>query len=166
MSRYGAAIPTWTTGTGVADATQIPDGNYHDIQSGGASQRNEVREIYIGGQATSAAAALFVFGRLTTLCTSLTATRLAALDAQASPQTTGPTAFGTCGTSKPSRNTTSGCLLNLSMNLFGGIVRWYAGPDEVISFHSLTAPNADISLNLFTGSTSGSVGTNIVFEQI
>ena len=167
MSRWAAAIPSWTTGTGTADATAISDGAHHSISNGNnATQRGEIREIYIGGQATASAPAYFVFGRNTTVSTTLTATRLAALDPATANLVSMPTAFATAGTSKPSRHTTSGMLLNLSMNGFGGIVRWYAGPDEVIGFVGTSAGLNELTLSCFTGSTSGLVGTNIVFEVV
>lgn len=166
MARFAAVIPSWTTGTGTADATAIADGAHHSISSGSATQRGEIREIYLGGQATASAPAYFVFGRTTTVSTTLTATRLAALDPSTANLVSMPTAFATAGTSKPSRHTTSGMLLNLSFNGFGGIVRWYAGPDEVIGYYGTAAGSNELSLNCFTGSTSGLVGTNIVFECI
>ena len=166
MARWAAAIPTWTTGSGTADATAITDGSHHSISSGSSTQRGEIREIYLGGQATASAPMLFVFGRNTTVSTTLTGTRLAALDPSTANLTSMPTAFGTAGTSKPSRHTTSGCLLNLSFNGFGGIVRWYAGPDEVIGYYGTAAGSNELTLSCFTGSTSGLVGTNIVFEVV
>ena len=169
MARWASNVPSWTTGTGTADATAISDAAHHSIQSGTATQRGEIREIYIGGQATASAPAYFVFGRNTTVSTTVTSTqsqKLAAIDPSTADLVANPKGFNAAGTSKPSRHTTSGMLLNLSMNGFGGIVRWYAGPDEVIGYYGTAAASNELTLSCFTGSTSGLVGTNIVFEVI
>ncbi len=168
MSRWAAVIPSWTTGTGNADLTAMTDATHHSISSGSATQRGEIREIYIGGQApTTSTPAWFVFGRNTTVSTTLTGcTHVASLDPSTATLVSAPTAFGSAGSSKPSRSSTTGMLLNLSMNLFGGIVRWYAGPDEVIGYYGTAAGSNELTLSTFTGSSSGLVGTNIVFEVV
>ncbi len=165
MARWAAAVPTWTP-VAVADTTNYTDGGHHTIQGGSTTQRGEMREIYLGGQATASAALYMVFGRTSTTGTSLTATRLAALDPSTAALTSAPTAYGTSGTSKPQRSSTLGMLLNLSFNAFGGIVRWYAGPDEVISYLGNTASLGELSLSEFTGGGSGAIGSNIVFETL
>jgi hypothetical protein len=165
MARWAAALPTWTP-TAVADSVAMTDGGHHTIQGGTTTQRGELREVYLGGQAGASTPTFMVLGRTSTVGTTLTATRLAALDPATALLVSGPIPYATSGTSKPCRSSTLGMLLNLSFNAFGGIVRWYAGPDEVISYLGNTASLGELSLNAFTGGTAGLLGSNIVFETL
>ncbi len=165
MARWAANIPTWTP-VAVADTTNFTDAGHHTIQGGSATQRGELREVYLGGQAGASSPTIMVLGRTSTTGTTLTASRLAALDPSTAALVSAPTSYGTCGTSKPQRSSTLGMLLNLSFNAFGGIVRWYCGPDEIISYLGNTASLGELSLNAFTGGTPGLLGSNIVFETL
>lgn len=165
MARWATVNPTWTP-TAVADTTNYTDGGYQALQGGSSTQRGEVREIYLGGQAGASAPTIMVFGRDSTTGTTLTALRLAALDPATAALTSAPTAYSTSGTSKPQRSSTLGMLLNLSFNAFGGIVRWYCGPDEIISYLGNTPSLGELSLSAFTGGTPGLLGSNIVFETL
>ena len=165
MARWSSNIPTWTP-TAVADTTNMTDGGHHTIQGGTAIQRGELREVYLGGQAGASSPSIMVLGRTSTVGTTLTAGRLAALDPATAALVAAPVGYGTSGTAKPQRSATLGMLLNLSYNAFGGIVRWYCGPDEIISYLGNTASLGELSLNAFTGGTPGLMGTNIVFETL
>jgi hypothetical protein len=51
MARFAAAIPTWTP-TAVADTANMTDAGHQTIQGGSTTQRGELREVYMGGQAS------------------------------------------------------------------------------------------------------------------
>ncbi len=166
MARWAAAVPTWTP-VAVADTVAMTTLGYHNIQGGSSTQRGEMREIYIGGQAGASAPTYMVFGRCSTVTgATLVATRLAALDPATAALTSAPSATNSTSGTFPQRSSTLGILLNLSFNAFGGIVRWYAGPDEIISYLGNTASLGELSLNAYTGGTPGAVGTNMVFETL
>jgi hypothetical protein len=164
MARWAAGFPTWTP-TAVADTTNFTDSGHHTIQGGSATQRAEVREIYMGGQAPASAPCIMVFGRTSQVGATLTAGRLAALDPSTAALAAPPVSFA-ISTTKPQRSSTLGMLLNLSFNAFGGAVRWVNGPDEIISYLGNTASLGELSLNAFTGGTPGLLGSNIVIETL
>ncbi len=167
MARWASGVPTWTP-TAVADTTNMTDGGHHTLLGGTALQRGEIREIYMGGQAGSSAPCIMVFGRTSQHATgTLVAARLAALDPATAALGAPPTPHTGSATNKSQRSATTGMLLNLSFNAFGGIVRWVNGPDEIISYVGNTAALlGELSLNAFTGGTPGLLGSNIVFETL
>lgn len=164
MARWAAVIPTWTP-VAVADTTAFTDGGHHTIQGGSTTQRGELREVYMGGQAGSSSPCIMVLGRNSTVGATLTALRLAALDPATAALAAPPVSYAT-STTKPQRSATLGMLLQLGFNAFGGIVRWVNGPDEIISYLGNTASLGELSLNAFTGGTPGALGSNIVFETL
>ena len=161
MARYSAAIPTWTP-TATADTTNLVDNSHQTIQ-GVASTRFELREIYLGGQATSSAPTFMVAGRTSTVGATLTGGRMASMEAHSNAPAALPTSYAVA-TTKLQRSATLGMLLNLSFNAFGGIVRWVNGPDEIISCFGASATLGELSLNAFTGGTAGLLGSNIVID--
>lgn len=166
MARWAAVVPTWTP-TATADTTDLADNTFHNIQGGSSTQRGEVREIYIGGQAGASSPTFMVFGRCSTVtAATITSSRMAALDPATAALAAPPTTPISTSGAQPQRSATLGMLLNLNFNAFGGIVRWYAGPDETISYLGNTASLGELSLNAFTGGTVGAIGSNLVFETL
>ena len=163
MSRVAGAIPSWTP-VAVADTTNMTDNGHQTIQGGSATQRGELREVYLGGQAGASSPTFMVVGRNSTVGATLTALRLAAIDPSATTASL-PTNYA-ASTTKPQRSATLGMLLNLSFNAFGGIVRWVNGPDELISYLGNTASLGELSLNAFTGGTPGLLGSNIILDVV
>lgn len=164
MARWAAGFPTWTP-VAVADTTNMTDSGHHTIQGGSTTQRGEIREIYVGGQAGASTPTILVFGRTSTVGATLTAGRLAPLDPSTAALAAPPVSYQ-ISTTKPQRSATVGMLLNLSFNAFGGIVRWVNGPDQIISYLGNTQPLGELSLNAFTGGTPGLLGSNIIFETL
>lgn len=164
MARWTAVIPTWTP-VAVADTVAMTDNGHQTIQGGSATQRGELREVYLGGQAGASSPTFMVLGRTSTVGATLTAARLAALDPATAALAAPPVSYAV-STTKPQRSATLGMLLNLSFNAFGGIVRWVNGPDEIISYLGNTASLGELSLNAFTGGTPGLLGSHIVFETL
>lgn len=165
MPRYSTTVPTWTTAA-TADTTNLTDGSHQTIQNGGATQRFEVREVYVSGQAAASAPQLLFGGRTSQVGTgSLTGgTRNALIDATATAPATTATMYTAAATNKPQRATLGGMLVNLGHNAFGGIVRWQNGPDENVSCYGNTQPLGEFSVSAFTGTTAGAIGTTIIYE--
>ncbi len=164
MARFSTTVPTWTP-VAVADTTAMTDNGHHTLQGGSSTQRLELREVYMGGQAGSSSPTIMTLGRTSTVGGTLTAARLAALD-PATAALAAPPAPYVASTTKPQRSASLGMLLNLTFNAFGGIVRWVNGPDEIISSLGNTASLGELSLNAFTGGTPGAIGSTIVFEAL
>ena len=165
MAIYSAASgPTWTP-TAVANTTTMTNSGFQTIRGGSATQRVNVLEIYEGGQATSSAPCYMLVGRNATTGTTPTALTMALLDANAAASATVPVNYQAASTN-PGRSSTLGYLLNLSFNAFGGIVRWYKGPEETLSLYGTAADAGEISLSAFTGSTVGAMGTHFIIEAV
>lgn len=156
------------TPTATADATNLVDSTYpFALQGASATQKTNISEVFMGGQATASAPTIMVFGRDSTIGVTLTAdTTLndAPLSAPTAALAAPVVAFNKA-TTKPQRSSTLGCLLNLSFNAFGGIIRWVA-PDvaSYISMVGNTASLGELSLSAFTGGTAGLLGGHCVYE--
>ncbi len=158
------------TPTATADTTDLVDSTYPwALQGTSSTQRTVISEVYMGGQATVSSPTKMCLGRdsqiatggLTADVTLNDAALGAAMAAIASPVA----AFNIAATNKPRRSVTLGCLINLSLNAFGGIVRWVA-PDHrsYISMVGNTASLGEISVSAFTGGTAGLVGGHMHYE--
>lgn len=164
MARFSTTLPTWTP-TATADTTNLVDSTHHTIQGGSATQRLELRDVILGGQAGASAPTFIVVGRTSTVGATLTAARQAAVDPATAALAAPPVSYA-IATTKPQRSATLGMLLNLSFNAFGGFVRWANGPDEIIASLGNAASFGELSLNAFTGGTPGLMGSTIVFEAL
>lgn len=157
------------TPTATADsATDLADNTYQGIIQGGSStQRVNIIEVSLTGQAGSSSPTLNLLARDAQVATGTIAVGTnqtdAALDgsvaALAAPALVGNTAT----TNKPRRSTTLK-LLNLAINAFGGIYRWVAAPGEEIVVVGNTASLGEVSLSTFTGGTPGLMGSHIIYE--
>jgi hypothetical protein len=169
MARRSFKLSTWTP-TAVLDSATFTANGFMAIQGGSATQRIDVWEIFMGGQATSSAPSIMLVSRDSTVGASgLTALTTGQSDAPLDPATAAlaaaPAAFTAAGT-EPQRSATAG-LLNLSFNAFGGIVRW-AAPDEhgVLRMLGNVASFGEISLSAYSGGTVGLMGSHIIYEPI
>lgn len=161
--RLAAGVPTWQP-VAVADTTAFTDNGHLSIQGGTSTQRSEVLEVYMGGLAAASAVMLMQLGRDSTVGATLTAGRLAPTDASAVLIANPPVAFQ-ASTTKPQRSSTLGMLLSLAFNAFGGVVRWYRGPEQIVSIVGNTASLGEISLSGFTGTAATtSITSNITIE--
>lgn len=80
MARWASVVPTWTP-TATADTTDLADNAFHNVQGGSSTQRGEIREIYLGGQAGASSPTFMVFGRCSVVTgATITSSRMAALD--------------------------------------------------------------------------------------
>lgn len=159
------------TPTATADTTNLVDSTYpFALQGASSTQRTQVSEVYLGGQAGASSPTIMVLGRDSQIATgSLTADATlndAAVDPATAALAAPVVAFNKAATNKPQRSVTLGCLLNLSLNAFGGIVRWVAPPGGEIVMVGNTASLGELSLSAFTGGTAGLMGGHLIYESL
>lgn len=167
MARYSVSVTTITP-TATADTTNLVDSTYlFLLQGGGGTQRLNVSEVYMGGEAASTSSpTIMVLARDSTVGATVTAgtTRNALLDGSSTAPGT-VAVFGHIATTKPQRSATLH-LLHLSFNAYGGIVRWVARPGEEISVVGNTASLGEVSLSAFTGGTPGAISGHCIYEVV
>lgn len=168
MAKRSLSVDGFTP-TATADAANLLDDTYFGIIQGGtATQRINIGEVYLGGQAGASAPSIMVLGRDSTVGATVISgagLRDAALD-PATAALAAPPITGRSATTDPQRSSTLGHLLNLSFNAFGGIVRWLAAPNEEVSLVGNTASLGELSLSAFTGGTPGAMGGHIIYEPL
>ena len=164
-ARYSLTT-TSITPSALADATNLTNSLYLGLlQGGNATQRLNLAEIYLGGEAAAASSpSIIVLARDSTVGATVVAgtTRNALTDASGTaPATTAVT--GNSATTLPQRSATLH-LLHLSFNAYGGIVRWVARPGEEPSVVGNTASLGEASLSAFTGGTTGQMSSHVLYE--
>lgn len=165
MARYSLASQSVTL-TAVADAAAMTDNGYgFFLQGGNSTMQLRVSEVQAGGESTSSALALMVFGRDSTVAaTGISGCTNANLDGSSvAPGTLA--VFGRVSTTKPQRSATLGHLLQHSFNAFGGLVRWQARQGEEITLVGNTASLGEVSYSGFTGA-AGVLSSHCVYELI
>ncbi len=165
MARYSLASSQVTL-TAVADANNYTDNGYACFLQGGSSTMQlRISEVQAGGESTSSATALMVFGRDSTVAaTGISGCTNANIDGSSvAPGTLA--VFGRVSTTKPQRSATLGHLLNHSFNAFGGLVRWQARQGEEITTVGNTASLGEVSYSGTSGS-SGIVSTHVIYELV
>lgn len=163
MARYMLASQSVTL-TAVGDAANMTDNGYaFFLQGGGASQLLRINEVQAGGESTSSATALMVFGRDSTVAaTGISGCTNALTDANSTAPGT-VAVFGRVSTTKPQRSSTLGHLLQHSFNAFGGLVRWQARQGEEITVYGNGTTTGEVSYSGHTGS-SGIVSAHCYYE--
>lgn len=166
MAKRSISVSTHTP-TATADAADLVDNTFFSVLLGGSStQRIKTSEIYLGGQAAASAPTIMVLGRDSTVGGTIiagTEHRDAALD-PATAALAAPPLTGRSMTTQPQRSATLGHILNLTLNAFGGIVRWLAAPNEEVSQVGNTASLGELSLSAFSGGTPGAMGGHWIYE--
>ena len=165
MARYSLSNQSKTL-TAVADAANFTDAGYaFFLQGGSSTMQLRVSEVQAGGESTSSATALMVFGRDSTVAaTGISGAKNANIDGSSvAPGTLA--VFGDTSTTKPQRSSTLGHLLQHSFNAFGGLVRWQARQGEEITAIGNTASLGELSYSGFTGS-SGVISAHLVYELV
>ena len=167
MAKWTFGFGNWTP-TAVADATNFTDSGYQALQGGSSTQRINLLEVYIGGLASSSTPCPMVVARDSTVGATLTALSGTANNAANDPATAAlaaPQQPFVASTTKPQRSA-SLKLLQLSVNAFGGIIRWVVAPDEDIRLLGNTASLGEVSLSCQTGGTPGAVSSHFCYETI
>jgi hypothetical protein len=161
------ASMTTITPTATADTTNLAAGTFpFALQGGSSTQRFNIVEVYLGGQAGSSTPSIMLLSFDSTVgATSLSkATGLndTVSDGSAGALSTAVTVFNNSGT-LPQRDTAKH-LANLSFNAFGGVVRLNWPLDQQFVGVGNTASFGEISLSAFTGGTTGLMGCHLIFE--
>ena len=167
MSTRSLAVRTLTP-TVFADGIALTNDEYFGvIQGGDALQRNEITEVMLGGQAGASSPMIIVGGMNSVAATVIVLgiSEDAPLDG-ASGDLANPAAVGVSGTIPPQRSATTGHVLQLSFNAFGGIVRWLAAPNKPIAIVGLITETGSFSLSAFTGGTPGLMSSHIHYESV
>ncbi len=83
MAKWSWKISSWTP-VAVADSVNFTDNGYQALMGGSTTQRIDISEVYMGGQATSSAPCLMIVSRDSTVQATptalTTAQRYAALE--------------------------------------------------------------------------------------
>lgn len=161
MAKISVSNPSWTP-TAVADTTNFTDSGHLTVQGGSSTQVNKIEDVQMGGQAASAAPSIMVLARDSTVGITLSGGRQAALDPATAALAAPPVGF-TIATTKPQRSSTLH-LLQLAFNAFGGMVRWFAGPDEQVVLLGNAASFGEVSLSAYTGGTPGLMSAHVILE--
>lgn len=168
MAKYSGIWQT-VTATAIADTTALTDNNYcYAVLGGTSTQRNVFKEIFIGGEGTTATQLILVFGRNSTAGATLvagTGTKVPALlDPTATAPATAP-AGGNSATTDPQRDA-AGHLLQFSFNAFGGICRWVAADGYEPAIYGTANSVGSVSLSGYTGTGAAATSGHILFETV
>ena len=156
---YSTAVSGWTPVAHADGASSLADNSYHGLRTE-TSNQIRITEVFIGGEATSSTVNRMSLRRLSTNGSTPTNRTPAPLNPWSAASaanhyvaaTTGPTIASTVH------------LLDLALNVFGGIIRWVAHPGEEIYALNSTASNGEVALDSISG--TGVVSTNLVFEEM
>ncbi len=170
MSVFMFAVASITTGTGIADATNLT-GTFMALQGGTTTQMNAIEEVYIGGQATASAPTIMLLARDSTVVGTPTAL--------STPNSNGPVhasagvltapAVGaiTGGTQPQRSNSVSLGKKVFTFNSFGGIVKAsYQNTQDRFTILGNTASLGEVSLSAFTGTTSSAISAHFLYETL
>lgn len=154
--------------TATADTTNLANGTYMALASAAATSGLRVGEIFIGGQASASSINIMQFARDVVVGATLQA--LVApnsdgpLNGFANGLTTAISAFVSATTNPQRSSAISAARLHLSLNTFGGIIRWAARPDEEWHIVGVAVNVSESSLSAFTGGSVGNIAAHILYE--
>lgn len=167
MAKRSFQAATYTP-TATADTTNLTNGTYQAIGASGATAGLNVIEIQIGGQASASSINIMQFARDSTLMATPTALAAPNSDGPLNSLTAALAAVpitAVAATTAPQRSAaTTSARLALSLNAFGGIVRWQAAPGEEWGIVGITVSISESSLSAFTGGSVGLIGSHIIYE--
>lgn len=148
-----------------ADASNKTDGKYHAIIGDSTTRMLRITEVMVSGEAAAAALALMKLARDSTVGATLSNGAGAAIAALSSgAPTVRATTFDTA-TTKPQSSATLH-LLQLSLQAFGGVIRWVAAPGQEIYQVGNAVNVGETSLDAFTGSGTPTISSHIHFEEL
>lgn len=160
------------TPTATADTTNLVDNTYFAaLQGGSATQRINIAEIWLSGQAATSGATLMLLARDSQVGTAVNSSGSGQMDAALDPATAAlalPVLTGNqWNTNKPQRSSTLH-LHNLTINAFGGEILWRPSvyPNQAPSVLGNTASFGEMSISAFTGGSPGALGFHCVYEPL
>src|SRR5678815_4169144 len=170
MSRRVFQVPTFTATATADHATTLASGTYLAISAGGATNRCEITEIYMGGQSAASNVNIMMLARHNTISVMPTALSAPNSDGRMDGLTqavTAPALGFVAATTPPTRSAgVTNARLALTYNSFGGIVRWMANKGEGWAITGVTSLVSESSLSAFTGGGGGVMGAHIIYEQV
>jgi hypothetical protein len=157
--------------TAVADAAAFTDSGYFALQ-GVAGQATRIKEVYLGGLASSSTLMRLFLAYDSTVGATLTALTSpnsnGPENGASSGLSSGPTGF-IASTTKPQRsNSISLPKISLAFNAFGSLVRkqWSEAPTAGFWIIGATASSGEASVSAFTGSGTGPVSGHLEYETL
>lgn len=163
MAMYSCSRTTWTTAA-VADAATFTTGQAVGLRPATTSALR-VFEVFIGGESTSSTVNAMALRRGVTTVSSGALSGANAIG-RINPRSLTTPAFGYGQTYATTYPTAGNHALQLSLNTFGGIIRWVAAPGEevaAIGAATLLPDDADLTLSAITG--TGIVSTHMIVED-
>ena len=163
---YSFVKQSWAIAA-LADATNLTSGKYQAVQGDTTTRMLRITEVLVGGEASAAAIAAMVLARDSTAGGTLSLSSgctVAGLSSGAPTTRLASTVFDTATT--PPQRASALHLLELSMNAFGGIIRWVAAPGSEIYQVGNAVNVGGTSLSAFTGSGTPTVSSHIHYEEL
>lgn len=167
MAKRVFQAANWTAAA-TADTSAHTNAQYMALKGGSGTQLIDILEVELAGLAGASAPSIMQLARVSTIETTPTALATPNQDGPMHPSSAAlaapPVSFVAAAAGPQRSAITTDGKLNLALNLFGGIVRWIAGPGSAWSQLGNTASLGESILSAFTGSTSGSLSSHIVYE--
>jgi len=165
MAKRSFSNPNWTP-TAVGDTATMTANGACFLNGSSATTNITHTEWYIGGQGGASNPMLFVVARDSTIAATSITLGTNGKDAPLAPQAIAAAqGSGFSATTMPQRAATLH-LIQLSMNGFGGIVRWVAPPGGEVFSYGSAVNVGELSLSAFTGGTVGAVATHWIYESV
>jgi hypothetical protein len=163
---------SWTAIAGGGTFSTPATPQWMAIKGGSTTQVIDVLEVLISGMASQSTLGGFLLARVTTLETTASALAYPATDGGENPNITalvsGSTVIPfTAATGSPTVNgVTTNAELNLSLNLFGGIIRWNAAPTQQwwIIGNAVTTGESILYNSTSAAGATGLANAHIIYE--
>jgi hypothetical protein len=164
MAGYSAG---WSsiTAAAVADTVAFTSGQaYGFLRCGGSTQQHKIHEVFIAGEDTASTPTTAILARTSTISVgALSVGTLALRDFLSTAPGTAPAWGSTAATTYGQRSSTL-YLLNLSLNTYGGAVRWQARYGEELTSYGNTASGGEVVMSSKTG--AGKTSGHILLEAV
>jgi hypothetical protein len=149
-------------GTGIADTVALTNGTYLAVQGAASTQRTNILEVFIEGEATASAVSLLTLAHDTTIGITAAALVTPNSNGTLNPNAgalANPVVVGISWTTPPQRATTITLpKIPFSINTFGGVLKWNPwSPQMAFANLGNTQPLGEASLSAFTGSSASAV---------
>ena len=160
MAQYQCARTTWTPTATADNALETANGHESYI-AGAAPAIARVNEVMEGGEATSSTVNVMALRRHSTASATPTAKTPAKLNPSSGANVG---TYHQTATTQPTTSTGTH-VLNLSLNVFGGIVRWVAAPGQEIYLVGGSTGNNELGLSAVSG-TPGALSSHLIVEEL
>lgn len=164
MARWTAFKGNWTP-VAVADATNFTNEGHLCLQGGSTTQRLRIREVKLGGLATSSAPTHTVLARNSTVgASSLSGVLNSAINPGTAALSNPPLAYST-STTKPQRSSTLQ-VAGLGFNAFGGRCIQFWDDRDPLEILGNAASFGELSISSLNSGTPGLLDAHIIYEPL